>query len=384
MGQEAAGPDFLPPFELKAGKRMDGELRVTSFLDPASGNQPAESSTLVFGNRRLAVREGKNKRMETGQDNVLSLFVNEVPAFNFILVGSYPGKDNKNIPIFDGQRLETAKISTDAKKGSIRWSHRYPLPDGTETEAYYELKSQGGSRVELSWNTGITPEQVAKFRAEGIEIGNYSVYFEIKGDYRKEGLKIDGTGIQPRSVDELKAKEGQQQVIWEGTLHELSFAPNKPLHGFTIQSQEGLTGSLREVSQYGRLDLNFMFVGQRRRDSVIFDLGEVVPPDKDAPPPIEGHDLWAQDALHIPQSPTRNLFANPSFDQGLRHCRFWTGGGGYQPSDVLRYDVDPENGLFGKQAMVINPVQAGLVDVMSFALPTEKGKTYTFSYHAKA
>jgi len=132
------------------------------------------------------------------------------------------------------------------------------------------------------------------------------------------------------------------------------------------------------------LDLNFMFVGQRRRDSVIFDLGEVVPPDKDAPPPIEGHDLWAQDALHIPQSPTRNLFANPSFDQGLRHCRFWTGGGGYQPSDVLRYDVDPENGLFGKQAMVINPVQAGLVDVMSFALPTEKGKTYTFSYHAKA
>jgi len=88
VGQEAAGPDFLPPFELKAGERMDGELRVTSFLDPASGNQPAESSTLVFGNKRLAVREGKDKRMETGQDNVLSLFVNEVPAFNFILVGS--------------------------------------------------------------------------------------------------------------------------------------------------------------------------------------------------------------------------------------------------------------------------------------------------------
>jgi len=53
--------------------------------------------------------------------------------------------------------LETAKISTDAKAASIRWTHRYPLPDGTETEAYYELKSLVKSRVELSWNTGITP-----------------------------------------------------------------------------------------------------------------------------------------------------------------------------------------------------------------------------------
>ncbi|MEX1119985.1 MAG: sugar-binding protein [Terrimicrobiaceae bacterium] len=384
MGQDAFGPDFVPPFEVKKGERKEGEVRVSSFLDAKANNQPAETATLVFGNKRFAVREGRDKRMETGSDNVISLFVNEVPAFEMILVGGYQDKANKAVPIFGGSPLEAPKFVSDAKAGTIRWSHHYPLPDGTKTEAFYQIKSLGDSRVEVSWDLGVTEEQMEKFRTESKELGNYSVYFEIKGDYRKDGLKIDGTAIEPKPLDELKAKEGEKQVIWEGTLNKLSFAPDKPLQGFTVQSQEGLSGSLREVSQHGRIDLGFMLTGKRPQNSVIFDLGEVAVPDKDAPPPIEGHDLWAQDALHIPQSPTHNLFANPSFDQGLRHWRFYTGGGKYYPSEVLRYDIDPENGFFGKQAMVINPVQAGAVDVMSFALPGEKGKTYTLSYYAKA
>jgi len=39
--QAASGPEFIPPFEMKKGERMNGELHVTSFLDASANNHPA-------------------------------------------------------------------------------------------------------------------------------------------------------------------------------------------------------------------------------------------------------------------------------------------------------------------------------------------------------
>lgn len=377
------GPSFRPPFEIKQGERVAAELRMATFLDPEANNQPAESATLVFGNKRVSVREGKDKKMETGRDNVVSIFVNEVPVFDIIMVGGYQGKDGQGVGMIGGKRLEGVEFAADPETGVIRWSRRYPLPDGTQAEMAYELKSPGESRVEVSWDIGLTDEQIKRFRAEGNDIGGMLVYFDVKGDYRKDGLKIDGANIRPKTVDELKAKEKQLQIIWEGALHELSSAPGKPLHGFAVHSEKGLKGSLREVFQYGRIDLGFMF-GVGPRDSLVLDLGQVAPPDKSAPPAIEGHDLWVQDALHLPKSPTRNLFPNPSFEQGLLYWRWWGGGAKYEPSEVPRHAVDRENGRFGRQAMVINPVQRNSAPLRSFSMPGAKGQTYTLSFYAKA
>ena len=39
--QAASGPEFKPPFAIEKGERMNGELRVTSFLDASANNHPA-------------------------------------------------------------------------------------------------------------------------------------------------------------------------------------------------------------------------------------------------------------------------------------------------------------------------------------------------------
>ncbi len=364
------GPGYTPPFEITQGVRVDGELRAETFLDKRDNNQPALAASLVFGNKRVATREQKLNVKETGRDNVMTLYVNEEPIMKCILVGNGAS--------------EAMALEADPKTGTIRLSNPYPLPDGTEAEFAYTLKSLGESRAELSWDIGCTAEQVETFRKAGENIGSYLIYFDIGGDYRKDDIQIDGTSIVPKPVDELKAHENERLTIWNGTLQTMTYAPNKPLYGFEIVSKSGLKGSLREIYQYKRIGLGFMFRGTNPQDSMIIDFGEVAPPDQDAPPPVEGHDLWTQDALHLPQSPTRNLFPNPGFEQGMRYWRWWYGGATYERSDVLRFGVDPEGGLDGSSAMVINPVQFGSQTLRSFSVPGAKGKTYTVSYYAKA
>ena len=72
------------------------------------------------------------------------------------------------------------------------------------------------------------------------------------------------------------------------------------------------------------------------RNKVIIAQGESAVARSDAPPVAEGNDFWAQDALHVPKLPTRNLFPNPSFEQGLRYWRWWSGGATYTRSEVSR------------------------------------------------
>jgi len=378
------GPDYAPPFEIKKAERIEGELRVTSFLDTENKSQPEESATLIFGNKRIAVRESGENKMGTKRDNVITILINENPVFKFILVSNYRDKDGNNIPMTGIKEKDRVNLVTDTEAKAIRWSSRYPLPDGRETEFSYTLQPVGPSKVRLSWDIGCSAEQVAEYRQQGHTIGGHPIYFDIPGNYRAEGLIVNGAAIEPKPVELLKQYEQEKLEFWQGHLKELTYSPDKPLYGFTLSSEGGLKGNGTEIYHYKRVDLGFQFVSDQEQDSVVIDFGEVASPDKDAPPPVEGHDLWAQDALHIPLSPTRNLFPNSSFEQGLLYWRWFSGGAHYTRSDVLRYEVDRENGRFGKQAMVINPVQETSAPLRSFSLPSAKGKTYTVSFYAKA
>ncbi|WPJ95585.1 carbohydrate binding domain-containing protein [Coraliomargarita algicola] len=378
------GPDYAPPFEIKQGERVDGELRTETFLDKQDENRPALAASWVYGNKRVAARETKLNLKQTDRDNEFTLYVNEAPIMKCIFVANYINADGENVPMMAPKLFETSNLEADPDTGVIRVSNRYPLPDGTEAEFSYSLKSLGDSRVEVSWDIGCSAEQVEAFREAGVMLNNYVMYFDIEGDYRENGLEVNGTSMEPKPIDELKAHEQDRLVVWQGTVHELSYAPSKPFYGFDIISESGLRGRLREVYQYKRIDLGFMFHGSQPQDSFIIDFGKVAPPADDAPPAVEGHDLWAQDALHLPQSPTRNLFPNPSFEQGMRYWRWWFGGARYERSDLLRYGVDPDAGLFGSNAMVIHPVQRASQTLRSFSMPSAKGKTYTVSYYAKA
>jgi hypothetical protein len=378
------GPDYAPPFELSAGKRQAADLVSTTFLDKRNGNQPAESATLVVGNKRIAVREFERKHMTSRRDSVLPIFVNEELVFNVVFAGTYRNAEGKWIQFVQKFTPETTSLQTDQQSGIIRWSNRYALPDGKPAEFSYQLKSLGDSRVELSWDVGYTEAQIQEYKNLGNTLGGCIVYFELPESYRKAGIEINGRRPQLNAVEKLKQSEGKKVALWSGELKSLVYNPDKPLNRFTLLSDDGLKGACTEIFHYRRVNLGFQMGNNKPRGKIIIDFGTTAEKKADAPPPVEGHDLWAQDALHMPLPPTRNLFPNPSFEQGLRYWRWWSGGATYTPSEVTRYGIDPENGLFGKNAMVINPTQRYSANPRSFSLPGQKGKTYTVSFHARA
>ena len=51
------GPDFIPPFEIKQGERVDGELRTMTFLDKNREDHPEITATIASGNKRVTTRE---------------------------------------------------------------------------------------------------------------------------------------------------------------------------------------------------------------------------------------------------------------------------------------------------------------------------------------
>ena len=99
---------------------------------------------------------------------------------------------------------------------------------------------------------------------------------------------------------------------------------------------------------------------------------------------MEGNDLWAQDALHLPLSPTRNLFPNPSFEQGVpllalaggRRSVFPLGGQTF----CDRFDCRKIREKF----ICLQPGSVRSLRSDSFSLPGRKGQIYTISFYAKA
>ena len=379
------GPDYEPPFDIREAGRVDGELRVSTFLDTANEDSPTESASLVFGNKRVAVREFADKKMASGRDNQITIFVNEGPVMKLAFQGGYQDADGNHIPLVGNRGPDQVRFDANSEVKAMAWRCYYPLPDGSTGEFRYTLRSLGGSQVELSWDIGCTAEQIAQFRANGSNIGNYLMYLSIEGDYRANGLLLNGEPVEPLPLDLLKAHEKEYQAIWEGRLHDVTYGSSlDPLYEVSIHSDEGLDGVLREIFWWRRVDLGFMFRLSRPQDSLVIDFGDVSIPKEDAPRPVEGVDMWSQDALQLPDSPTRNLFPNPSMEQGMRYWRWWSGGAYYERSDIPRYEVDRETALFGKSSLVIHPVQTRSQSLRSFSLPNRDGQTYTMSFYAKS
>ncbi len=378
------GPDFAPPFEIQQGKRQDAELEVSSFLDKRDGNRPAEAAALVVGNKRVAVREFDRKDMNTKSDHSVAVFVNEKAVFRLIFAGGYRNAAKKWIPMAQGYKLENVEFKADKAAKTIGWSHGYPLPDGSQARFSYQLKPLGEGRIAVSWDIGCSEEQVQAYRKLGNRIGGGLIYLSIPGEFQKNGLVINGKRIAAASETDLKQQENQKVERWQGALKKLVYNPDQPINGFSVISDGGLNGFYSETFHYRRVDTGFQLHYDRPQGQIIIDLGESAVAQTDGPPPVEGHNLWKQDALHLPLPPTRNLFPNPSFEQGLRYWRWWSGGAHYTRSEVKRFEIDPQNGLFGKRALVINPTQMSCAAPRSFSLPGRKGVTYTVSFYAKA
>ena len=381
-GEVLNGPDYAPPFAVDHGERVEGELRVSTFLDEANGNRAEESYSLVFGNKRVAVREFSKKKMQTGRDNRLMLFVNDEPVLRFRMAASYATEGNERVDLLEP--LDSEVLTADRDERSILWRCPYLLPDGREAEFSYTLQSTGENRVILSWDFGCPAEQLEDFAREGYDLLPLHLFIDVWGDYRGKGLLINDAPVEPAETDVLKENANQWEMLWEGSIGEIDYAPDEPLERIHIESSDGLAGVFREIYRWERVDSIFLFRGKKAKGSIVIDFGQVGDAYTEDPGPIEGHNLWTQDALHLYRSPTRNLFPNPSFEQGMRYWRWWFGGATYERSEVPRYEMDRGNALFGEQAMLVNPVQERTNPLRTFSLPFAKGKSYTVSFFAKA
>jgi len=359
------GPDYAPPFEIKQTQRQAPALAVKTFIDSDQKNQPAEAASLDVGNKRISVRESNNKQFSSKRDDAVTIFVNNKPVFNIIFGG-----------FVQGYKAEDVKLVSDQASNTIRWLRSYSLPGGAQGTFSYQLKPIGGSQVELSWEPGCTDEQADKIK-------NCPFYFAMPEAYRKAGVEINGALLKPQSDDALKQADQKGIAAWQGKLEKLVYNPGNPLDGVTILFSDPPQATCTEKYAYEKYSMGFQ-MGAKLPGKLIIDLGEAAVARQDAPPAVEGNDLWAQDALHLPKTPTRNLFPNPSFEQGMRYWRWMGGGAHYTRSDVLRYATDNTAGLFGKSALVVNPTQQASAGLISFSLPGKKGQTYTVSFYAKA
>ena len=384
MVSAANGPDYIPPFEVKQGARQDAVINVQTFLDKRNGNKPVESASLVVGNKRVTVRELDKKRMTTKYDNLVSCYINDKTVLKVVFSGGYRNSNKKWISFSQQYKPENVVFKANKAEKTIFWSNPYTLPDGKKTRFSYELKSLGQSRIALSWDIGCTEKQVKEYNQRGINIGGCAFYFDIPGIFRKNGIVIEGKAIPVTPEAELRKNEHKKINIWQGKLTKLAYNPGSPINGLSLICKDGLSGSASEIFHYRRIDLGFRLSCKKSQGEIIIDLGEAAVKRADAPPPVEGHDMWKQNALHMPLSPTRNLFPNPSFEQGLRYWRWWRGGAYYSRSKIRRFDVDHNNACFGKSSMVINPTQTRSQPLRSFSLPGLKGRTYTVSFYAKA
>ena len=380
--QNLSGPDYAPPFEVKQAQRQAPELTVKTFIDHKTGKS-MESPSLSVGNKRVAVREFGANRMNADRDYSISILLNNKQAFSFTFAGSYRNAEQKWIGFTQNNKRENTKLSIDRAAGVIKWSSRYPLPDGQTAEFSYQLKSLGDSKIELSWDIGCTEQQCEEFNRKGCNIRSALLYFGMP-DYRQNTLEINGKKLVFTSEAELKSKDKNKINIWSGVLKKFICNPENPLNGFTLTSDSGLRGSCTETYAYRRTSLGFLLNNNKPQGKLIIDFGKSAVKKANLPPPVEGNDLWAQDALHLPLSPTRNLFPNPSFEQGFRYWRWWEGGAQYSRSPVKRFAIDSSAAKFGKHSFVFNPAQYGVSSPMSFSLAGRKGQVYTISFYAKA
>ena len=368
------GPEYVPPFEARQSQRVAPERVVRTFLDGTNRNRPAEAAHLVMGNKRIAVRESDRDRLDTKHDNVVAVFVNQKLALSVVFAGGYAAVDGRQVGFAQGYGPGEGRLVCDERDGGIRWLRRYPLPDGAPGEFRYQLKPAGGGRVELSWDTGYAGNDGG---------AGATLYLSMPGAYREAGVELNGALQKLLGKSELESAGAKGVDVWNGGLKKLVYSPEKPDGGFALTLADGPAAVATETFAYGSFSLSLRVSGGLR-GSMLFDFGATPVRRGDAPPPVEGHDLWAQDALHLPKSPTRNLFPNSSFEQGLRYWRWWSGGAQYRHADIPRFAVDDQRGLFGKSALVVNPVQPDSMPLMSFSLPGRKGQTYTVSFHAKA
>lgn len=264
---------------------------------------------------------------------------------------------------------ETAYVFTltDKKTGKTTWHSL-----GTRRPGMYKTESNGNKRIfEQKFSTGNYTWDFARQETELLPNGLVRVTFTWKNpDPEKYLLKQYGLFFNiPYSVG------GGKRIVCDGKTHTLpktpinfiaaisgekahsiQFFPEDPAKTFTIS---GKAGNIAGISCFALKEtLRFDLKENRKENRLVFtiDIRNGVRPAKSDS--MRGNvDFRAVDNLDMPDNSSRNLIANPSFEQGLLGYFVFAGGRGYNYSkekwETPMFALDKKEHRFGSSSLRI-------------------------------
>jgi len=279
-------------------------------------------------------------------------------------------------------------LSVDESERVATFTGKWPLTRAgegpyAEYRASLRLLADGLIRLECvySFPEGLA-EDVRKVRYDHL-------LFDLPfGVVAGRSVRIDDEQVRFSAAgDPLTDKS--KYVFGPKNVTRLEFFADEPDRHLAVGVEKGRGVFVREQRLRGSQGNQCAIVGVSSRNAEIaltFDIRRASPEalahSRDY---FEGIDFYKSDRLHIPRyGLCRNLVQNSSFEAGLRYWRYsatW-------PAPELfpePYVIDEGVARTGSRSVRLN-VEKGrrLRGLATFAIPTEPGKSYTFSFHAKA
>ena len=309
-------PNPSAPFQVIKGTRLDPVLMVGSFVrDGKTYDQPS----LVIGNKRIGVRES-HRGFETDFDHMVCLFVDNRQILSFSFWGAQ-AESGIGYP-FKLRAGAQTELKANAADQTITYSKPYVLPGGGGATFTYTLKALKGSKVELSWDLGISQEKLATMPKD-FGVGLWMVSPE------NDGYQPFLVNKQPLPLGDASKLTPKEQELRHGDGLELVYSPEKPLQGFTLTLPDDHGFGLNAAApSQGKKQAGFIIrAGSKTllsREKVVIDFGEVAGKDAAAPPAVAGIDFWARDVTCVPAPRNRfppQLAARRRLSRRLRRSR---------------------------------------------------------------
>lgn len=347
-----------------------GATRLPLRLTTETVKENGRSSHLpVFSSGNKSVRIGADgTTVSAGQANHLGIFVENEPALLLQWWGDIPGA-GYGYPFAD-IAVEPGSYAVDPAARRVTYQKPYLDEHGRRSVFRYTLTARDDDRLELAWDTGISPA---------------SLWFTAV-NYRNRNLFFGDRLFPQSSTTELTALPDRTATF--PAVGDFAHAPDEPAYAFLLQL-DGMRGTVAESCLSSQEEAEHFILHFQQDDDntttnrIIIDLGDSPALLPNAPPPVGGIDFWRDDAMHVPSPATRNLFPNPSFEQGLRYWTWMSGDGCHVPEARRRYEILPK-GLFGAQALLVRSTQPDTVGMVSFPLSLESDQEYTLSFWARA
>ena len=372
-------PNPEPVFKAMDVAIQNPVFKVETYISPNFGAQTTsyKQPSFVVGNKAVLVRK-IDGQMRPDKDQSVTLYIDNKQVGKFMWWGAFknggfgfPFQDVKNDP---------ASLKIDEVAQAVSYNKPYILPTGKRTVFSYTLKSLKDSKVELSWELGVTQQELDLLQQD-FDVSLWFTTNDYKGKQILIGDKAFKEAIRERLI--------QTKSINTAANGDFFYNASDPIKGYSVELGD-LRGDISEsiyVPKVGDDRYEFIYrMSYSKRQAngkIIINFGKAELPKQNTTPLVGGIDFWKLDATHVPLSPVRNLMPNSSFEQGLRYWT-WVGGGAVYTADELpRYDIVPE-GLFGKNALIIRNTHPGAPGMMSFPLSLIDGQVYTLSFYAKA